>query len=210
MFSGIEDRVIDIVDTFGYIGIAVLIILENVFPPIPSEIILPLTGFLAGQGRLTLAWVIVAATVGSVIGALVLYFLGHWFGEVRIYAFIRRYGRFFLLKEADLDKANAWFGRHSNKAVLIGRLVPVVRSLVSLPAGVTRMPLTSFVIYSAIGSAIWNSILVGSGWALGSRWEQVSQYANYLQYAVILAVLVAVVLFAWSRRNEWRMWFVRK
>ena len=210
MFSGIEDRVIDIVDTFGYIGIALLIILENVFPPIPSEIILPLTGFLAGQGRLTLVGVILSATIGSVVGALVLYFLGHWFGEARIYAFIGRYGRFFLLKETDLDKANAWFGRHSNKAVLFGRLVPVVRSLVSLPAGVTRMPLTSFVIYSAIGSSIWNSLLVGSGWALGNRWEQVSEYADYLQYAVILAVLAAVVLFAWSRRNEWRVWWVRK
>ncbi|MCO5177429.1 MAG: DedA family protein [Thermomicrobiales bacterium] len=210
MLSGLQDQIIRIVDTFGYPGITGLILAETVFPPIPSELILPLAGFLAGQGHLTLIGVMLAATIGSVIGALLLYGLGLWFGQERLYAFIGRFGRFFLLKPTDLDRANGWFERHGSKAVTIGRVIPVVRSLISLPAGVTRMPLVPFIIYTAIGSAIWNGMLVGSGWILGNQWERVAGVVEYFQYAVILVVLVAVTWFAWSRRNEWRVWWVRK
>lgn len=210
MLSGLQDQIIRIVDTFGYPGITGLILAETVFPPIPSELILPLAGFLAGQGHLTLIGVMLAATIGSVIGALLLYGLGLWFGQERLYAFIGRFGRYFLLKPADLDRANGWFEHHGGKAVTIGRVIPVVRSLISLPAGVTRMPLVPFIIYTAIGSAIWNGLLVGSGWILGNQWKRVAGVVEYFQYAVILAVLVAVTWFAWSRRNELRVWWVRK
>jgi len=210
VLSGLQDQIIRIVDTFGYPGITGLILAETVFPPIPSELILPLAGFLAGQGHLTLIGVMLAATIGSVIGALLLYGLGLWFGQERLYAFIGRFGRFFLLKPTDLDRANGWFERHGGKAVTIGRVIPVVRSLISLPAGVTRMPLVPFIIYTAIGSAIWNGMLVGSGWILGNQWERVAGVVEYFQYVVILAVLVAVTWFAWSRRNEWRVWWIRK
>jgi membrane protein DedA with SNARE-associated domain len=210
VFSGLQDQIISIIDSFGYIGITLLILSETAFPPIPSELILPLVGFMAGQGHFGLLGVMVAATIGSIVGALILYGVGLWFGQARLYAFIGRYGRFFLLKETDLDKANGWFDRHGGKAVTIGRVIPVVRSLISIPAGVTRMPLLSFIIYTAIGSTVWNGALIGAGWILGNQWERVSGAVNYFQYFVILVILVAVTWFAWSRRNEWRTWWVRK
>jgi len=206
----VEDRIIDIVNTFGYIGIAALVALETVFPPIPSELILPLAGFLSGQGELTLWGVILCATIGSVVGALILYFIARWFGHDRLRALLGRYGKYFLLKEGDLDRAEGWFERHSNKAVLLGRLVPGVRSVISLPAGVTGMPLVPFLIYTTIGSAIWNSALVGAGWALGNRWDQVSGVVGYMQYVVVLLILLAILWFAWSRRDRWRAWAVRR
>lgn len=199
MFSGMEDRVTDIIESFGYIGIAFMIALETVFPPIPSEIILPLAGFTAGQGKLSLVGVIIAATLGSVAGALLLYALGRWFGQERLYWVVERYGRYLMLKQSDIDKANNWFERYSGKAVAIGRLVPVVRSLVSIPAGLTGMPLPMFVLYTALGSAVWNSVLIGAGYQLGSRWEEVEQYVGYLQYAVILGAAALVGWFVWSR-----------
>jgi membrane protein DedA with SNARE-associated domain len=204
--GGLEDRIIDIVDRFGYVGIGGLIALETVFPPIPSEVILPLAGFLAGQGHLTLLGVIIAATLGSVSGSLILYGLGHWYGQERLRRMVARYGRFVMLKESDLDRAHGWFDRHAGKAVLIGRLVPGIRSLISLPAGVTRMPLHQFVLLTAVGSTVWNGLLVGLGWGLGNRWEKVQGYTRYLEYAVILAILTAIAVFAWSRRDTWREW----
>jgi membrane protein DedA with SNARE-associated domain len=205
VFSGLEDQIVTIVEKFGHLGIALLIIAETLFPPIPSELILPLAGFMAAQGHLTPLGVMVAATLGSVAGSLILYGVAHWFGRERMHAFIRRFGRFFLLKETDLDRSEEWFNRHSGKAVLIGRLVPVVRSLISLPAGITRMPLGVFILYTAIGSAIWNGLLVGAGWTLGNRWHHVSEYFAYIEYVVIAAVLLAVLAFVWSRRGQWRV-----
>lgn len=199
MFSGLDERVIDIIEQFGYTGIALLIALETIFPPLPSELILPLGGFTASRGDLTLWGVILAATTGSVVGALVLYGVGYWFGQERLLWLVDRYGRYVLLKQSDIDKANHLFERYSTRAVLIGRLIPVVRSLISIPAGLTRMPLPAFVLYTAIGSAAWNSILIGSGYILGNQWEKVEQYVGYFQYLVILGVLALVGWFVWSR-----------
>jgi membrane protein DedA with SNARE-associated domain len=199
MFSGLDERVIDIIERFGYTGIALLIALETVFPPLPSEIILPLGGFTASRGDLTLWGVILAATLGSVAGALVLYAVGYWFGRERLYWLVDRYGRYVLLKQTDIDKANDWFERYNTKAVLIGRMIPVVRSLISIPAGLTRMSLPTFIVYTTIGSALWNSALIGSGYLLGNNWEEVEQYVGYLQYAVILGAIAGVGWFVWNR-----------
>jgi membrane protein DedA with SNARE-associated domain len=199
MFSGLEERVIDIIERFGYAGIALLIALETVFPPLPSEIILPLGGFTASRGDLTLWGVMLAATFGSVTGALVLYGVGRWFGQERLYWLVDRYGRYVMLKQSDIDKANDWFERYSGKAVIIGRLVPVVRSLVSIPAGMTKMSLPVFIVYTTLGSALWNGILVGAGYILGDNWEEVEQYVGYLQYAVILGAIGLVGWFLWHR-----------
>jgi membrane protein DedA with SNARE-associated domain len=199
MFSGLEERVVDIIERFGYAGIALLIALETVFPPLPSEIILPLGGFTASRGDLTLWGVMLAATLGSVTGALILYGVGRWFGQERLYWLVDRYGRYVMLKQSDIDKANDWFERYSGKAVIIGRLVPVVRSLVSIPAGMTKMPLPTFIIYTTLGSAAWNGILVGSGYILGDNWEEVEQYVGYLQYAVIAGAIGLVGWFVWHR-----------
>ena len=199
--AGIANWVQDVIDRLGYVGVAVLIALENLFPPIPSELILPLTGFFAGQGRMWLPAAVLAATIGSVVGALALYGLGAWWGEERLRQIVDRYGRYLLLSEKDLDRAIGWFNDHGGRAVLIGRLAPVVRSLVSIPAGIERMNIGAFVLYTAIGSAIWNSVLIGLGWWLGDRWEEVEKYANYLQYVVIAAIVAVIARFIWKRKK---------
>src|SRR4051794_9580158 len=154
--SGLTERVTDIIERLGYIGIAGLIALENVFPPIPSEIILPLAGFMAGRGDFLLPAVVVAATIGSVVGALVLYAVGAWLGDKRLHHLVNRYGQFLGVRERDLDRANNWFDRYGATAVFFGRLVPVIRSIVSVPAGIRRMSLGQFLLYTAVGSTIWN------------------------------------------------------
>ena len=199
MFSGLDERVIDIIERFGYTGIALLIALETIFPPLPSEIILPLGGFTASRGDLTLWGVILAATLGSVAGALVLYGVGYVIGQERIAWVVERYGRYAMLKQSDLDKTFSVFERYNTKAVLLGRMIPVVRSLISIPAGLTHMPLPTFIVYTAIGSALWNIALIGSGYMLGDQWEKVESYVGYLQYAVILGAVAFAGWFVWSR-----------
>lgn len=189
----------NVIDALGYPGVAALIFLENLFPPIPSEAILPLAGFLAGQGRMVLPLVIVAATLGAVAGALVLYALGAWFGDRRIRWLVNRYGRWLALTEDDLDLANGWFDRHGGKAVLLCRLLPIVRSLISIPAGLRRMPLSVFILYTALGAGLWNSVLVVAGWWLGENWEEVGDYVSYLEYPVIIAVILAIAWYVWKR-----------
>jgi membrane protein DedA with SNARE-associated domain len=197
----LQDAITYVIETYGYFGVAFLIALENVFPPIPSEVILPLTGFLAGRGLLSLPGAMLAATAGSVIGALILYGLGRWVSEARLRAIVKRFGRPLMLRETDLDRALGWFDRHGAKAVFLCRLVPVVRSLISVPAGLAAMPLGTFVAYTTLGSGIWNTALLSLGWALGERWDLVLRYAGYFEYAVLIALAGAVVWFFWSRRT---------
>ena len=202
MLSGISDWVTNIVETLGYVGVAALIALENVFPPLPSELILPLAGFETGRGTFNYFLMVIAATVGSVVGAIVLYYVAQIVGEHRIRALIRRYGKWFQVTEQDLDRADDWFDRHGNLAVLVCRCVPLVRSVVSLPAGLRRMPMSQFLLYTAAGSAVWNAALIGAGWALGDNWEVVGTYVGYLQYVVIALVVLAVVWFLWRRLSQ--------
>lgn len=197
--GGIASWVTDVVRELGYLGLLLMVALENVFPPIPSEIILPWAGYLTGQGDMWFPGAVFAATAGSVLGALVLYYAAHYFGERRVRALVRRYGKWAMVSEEDIDKADDWFDHHDREAVLIGRLVPVVRSLISIPAGMRGMDLTRFLLYTTIGSAIWNTVLIGIGWILGDNWEEVEQYVGYFQYLVILAVLAGVALFIWKK-----------
>ena len=194
--TGLAGLITDIIAALGPIGVGVLVALETVFPPIPSELILPLSGYLASRGRMSLAAVVIGATLGSLAGALALYWAGAALGQKRL----RRLAEPTPLVEVDdLERAEGWFDRHGGLAVLIGRVVPVVRSLVSVPAGVERMPLWRFILYTIIGSGVYNLVLIGLGYVLGSRWKTVEQYSNYLNYAIYAAILVAVGLFALKR-----------
>jgi len=199
LFGDLITWVVDLVDRPGYVGLAIVVAIENIFPPIPSEAILPLAGFLAAQGRMTLVGAIVASTIGSVLGALVLYAFGYGFGERRVRALVRRYGRWALISEDDLDKSQAWFDRYGKSAVLIGRLVPLVRSLISIPAGIARMPLLPFVMYTTIGSGIWNVILISGGWLLGENWDLITTYQGYFSSAFVALLAVVVLLFLGKR-----------
>ncbi|MET0190338.1 DedA family protein [Pseudonocardia sediminis] len=180
-----------VVDRLGAAGIGLLIFLENVVPPIPSEVILPLGGFRAQVGVMNPIAVWAAATIGAVAGALVLYALGAWLGYERVHRLAGH--RWFLLSsQKDLDRGRALFDRHGGPIVLFGRCVPLVRSLVSIPAGISGMPLVRFTALSALGSAVWNALFVGLGWFLGDRWEVIEQYMGPISTAVLVVAVVAI------------------
>ncbi|SCE31344.1 membrane protein DedA, SNARE-associated domain, partial [Streptomyces sp. SolWspMP-sol7th] len=164
--GGLTGWATDLVERFGGPGAGAAIALENLFPPLPSEVVLPLTGFAAGRGVLTLASALFWTTLGSVVGALALYGIGVRLGRERLYAL---WARIPLVRVSDLERTEAWFSRHGTKAILFGRMIPVFRSLVSVPAGLTRMPLPTFTALTALGSLAWNSVLVCAGYLLGDR-----------------------------------------
>lgn len=194
-----SDRVTETVETFGYVGVAFLVALESLFPPIPSEIVLPLGGFVAGRGDASYLGMVLAATIGSMVGAWVLYGISAAIGPVRLHALVVRYGRWLRMGEHDLRRAEIWFDRRSDAAVLIGRCIPLIRSIVSVPAGFRRMPLLRFSLLTAAGSTVWNAALIGAGALLGDRWEEVGNVVGLLQAAVVLAVVALVALFVWKK-----------
>ena len=184
-----------IVDRLGGVGVGFLIFLENLVPPIPSEAILPLAGFRARAGGLNLwvAWT--AATLGSVLGALVLYGLGAWLGYDRLHRLAGR--RWFVLtSQKDLDRGERIFERHGGKMVLLGRCVPLIRSVVSIPAGIARMPLPRFLVLTAVGSGVWNALFIGLGWFLGDHWDRVQGWVGPISYVVVGLVVVGLVWLA--------------
>lgn len=193
------DWVTSVIDALGYVGVAILVALESVFPPIPSEVVLPLAGFHAGRGGASLPGMIAAATVGSVVGALVLYGVAAWIGPERLRRFVVRYGRWFRLTTADLDKAEGWFDRRAEAAVLVGRCAPLIRSLISVPAGFRHMSLLRFTLYTTLGSLAWNIALISAGAVLGDRWHEVGDVVGLLQAVVILAVGAGVCVYLWRR-----------
>ena len=189
--TGLAGVAADVMTALGEVGVGVLVALENLFPPIPSEVVLPLAGFLASRGLMDLTLVVVAATVGSLAGALALYELGARVGRVRLRSWIVRLP---LMEVQDLVAAEQWFRRHGHLSVLIGRCLPVVRSLISVPAGVEGMPRPTFLLLTAIGSGVWNTVFVLGGYALGRQFEQVEQYTAWLNYAIYAALGVLLVL----------------
>jgi membrane protein DedA with SNARE-associated domain len=190
--GGITGWVAGVIQSLGEVGVGLLVALESIIPPIPSELVLAMAGYLAGEGEFNGVLVTVAATVGSVVGAVFLYGLGRAIGEDRLKRWLDHVP---LVDPDDLERADRWFERHGRWAVLIGRVVPVVRSLVSIPAGANRMPLGEFVGLTALGSGVWNAIFVGLGYALGSKWQQVDRYTHWLN--VGLYVVFAVMVGTW-------------
>lgn len=210
MLGDLATWVQDVINQFGYLGVALLVVLENVFPPIPSEIVLPFAGFAAQQGAVDIAagavqsdtsviGMMIAATVGSVVGALILYFVSAAIGPDRLRAFVEKFGKWFGVKSSDLVRAEAWFDRRSVVAVLVGRCVPLIRSIVSIPAGFRRMKLTSFIALTALGSAAWNIALIGAGAVLKDQWDRVGDYVGIFQWVVVAAIIVALAKFVLSR-----------
>lgn len=200
--TGLAGWVVSVVETLGPVGVGLLVALENLFPPIPSEVVLPVAGYVASQGEMNLTGAIVGATAGAVAGAWALYGLGAWLGRERLRRWLARIP---LMEVEDLDRAEAWFDRHGGAAVLIGRCVPVVRSLVSVPAGLERMPQTRFLLYTAVGSAVWNTLLIVAGYVLGAQWEDVGHYSDYINYAVYAAIAFVLVRFVWTRLRRRRL-----
>ena len=183
----------DVIARLGYCGVAILTFLENVFPPIPSELVIPLAGFVAAEGDLRLGLVIVMGSAGSLAGAAVWYSVGRRIGEQRVRAWVARHGRWLTLSVQDVDRAQDWFRRHGAAAVLFGRLMPGVRTLVSLPAGFSSMPLGPFLLYSALGTAIWTAALAYAGVALQANFTRVGDYLDVVTN-VLLAVGAAMIV----------------
>lgn len=177
------------IHSMGYFGVVWLTFLENVFPPIPSELIMPLAGYLVSQERMTLLGATAAGTAGSVLGALLLYGVGRKLGEERLKRFADRHGRWLTLSPGDIDRASKWFARRGIWAVFVCRLIPGLRSLISIPAGIHGMPLGRFVLVTALGTAIWTGALVFAGDRLGENFERIGRWLDPITYAV-LGVLV--------------------
>ncbi|MGW0162879.1 DedA family protein [Mycobacterium sp. NPDC003323] len=194
--DGIAGWSVDMMETLGGPGAGLAIFVENLFPPIPSEVILPMAGFAARLGELSLLGAIIWTTAGSVLGAWMLYGLGAWLGHDRIRSIVSRMP---LMDADDVDKTAAWFDKHGNKAVFFGRMLPLFRSFISIPAGIERMNFAVFTALTLLGSLIWNSVFVLAGYLLGANWHLVDPYAATLQYIVLGGAAAAVGWFIWKR-----------
>jgi len=193
----LTDSIHDIIERYGYIGVALLVALENLLPPIPSEAVLPLAGFIAGRGDASLLGMIGAATVGSVVGAWLLYGIAALVGPLRLRAFVLRHRRWLRIEARHIDRAELWFASRGAIVVLVGRCVPLLRSLVSVPAGFHRMPIGLFTLYTGLGSLVWNTALIGAGAVLGDQWERVGDVVGMLQTAVIVVLALLAAFLVW-------------
>ncbi|HET9260687.1 MAG TPA: DedA family protein [Acidimicrobiia bacterium] len=206
MLDDIVEWATALVEALGPLGVGFLVVLENLFPPIPSEVVLPMAGFVAATGGADLTVMIAAATIGSLVGAYLLYGIAAAIGPVRLRRFVAEHGRWFGLTEDDIDRSEAWFDGRANRAVLLCRCIPLMRSLISIPAGLRRMPLIPFTACTLLGSLVWNSGLVIAGYLLGDNWEAAGQPVEVLQGVVLVVIGVALVWFIWRRliQPRWR------
>ena len=194
------DWVVTTIEGWGYLGVFLLMVAENVFPPIPSEIIMPLAGFLAGRGDLSLTLTIIAGTAGSVVGTLMWYYIGMAIGEERLKRLAARHGRLLTLSPSDIDMAHQWFQRHGAAAVFFGRMIPTIRTLISVPAGLAHMPLWRFLAYTTLGSALWTGILTVAGLVLHENYALVADYVDPLSKLVVVSV---IAIYLW-RVIRWK------
>lgn len=193
------DWVIQTIAAWGYLGIFLLMLLENLVPPIPSELIMPLAGFAAVQGKLNAFGVVLAGTAGSVIGALPWYFLGKRVGEKRLRQWLTRYGRWVALSVEDLERSQRWFSRYGGALVFLGRLIPGIRTYVSIPAGLEGMPMLPFLLFSTLGTVVWVSLLTAMGYLLGQNYDKVEQFISPIGSVVPILVLGGILLWLLNR-----------
>lgn len=195
----------DLLERMGYVGISLLMFLENVFPPIPSELIMPFAGFAAAQGEMSFVGVLVAGTIGSLAGALPWYWLGYKIGCKRLASWADTHGRWLTLSGDEVKNANSWFQKHCGKAVVFGRLIPAIRTLISVPAGIAEMSLARFLTYSLLGTLIWNTLLAGLGYQLGENYAKVAQYLDpvtkIIVGSIVLTYLYRVIRFKGSKQK---------
>lgn len=201
--ADVAQWITDTVYAFGYVGVFVLTFLGNLHLPVPTQITLPLSGYLIWEGRFSFTGVMVASTAAAVAVSFIFYYLGACVSEESLRRFVERYGRFVLVRESDLNKTSSAFERHGGKAILIFHLIPGIGAFISIPAGIKRMPIRwKFLIYTILGSFLYNVAHVGLGWALGSQWMLVEQYEPIVKYAVLAALAGGIIWFVWRRWKE--------
>jgi membrane protein DedA with SNARE-associated domain len=189
------------IETLSYPGVVMLMFLENLFPPVPSEVIMPLAGYTATQGNLSLVGVIIAGTVGSVLGSLPLYYLGRRLGAERVISWADEHGKWLTVSGEEVERAKQWFDRHGSKAVFFCRLVPGVRSLIAIPAGIDAMPLVPFLLYTTLGSGLWTSLLTGAGYWLGENYHRVGDLLGPISRIVAGVLVLAGIVWVLKRRS---------
>jgi membrane protein DedA with SNARE-associated domain len=195
-----QEWITNTMTSLGYWGIGLLMFAENLFPPIPSELIMPLAGFTVSQGKMNFALAVIAGVVGTILGALPWYYAGKLLGEERLKQLADKYGKWITVSSADIDKSTRWFNRYGNNAVLFCRLVPGVRTLISLPAGISNMPIAPFLLYSTLGTTAWVMLLTFLGFMLGDNYELVDEYLGPASKIVLGILIVAFV--AWVVRKS--------
>ena len=194
----VEDWIFQVISTLGYLGLALLLVAENLFPPIPSEVVLPLAGFVVGRGDLGFLQALLASTTGSVVGALILYALGRYGGR----GLVLRYGSWLRVSATELERAEGWFRRYGGWVVLGARVVPLARSIVSIPAGTMQMPLIRFTVLTALGSGVWNVLLIGAGVSLGANWTRISGWIGSYSDVVLILLAGAAAVFLVLRHRR--------
>ncbi|KZZ83882.1 DedA family protein [Bacillus sp. SJS] len=202
-----ENWITQFMEQFGYLGIFLMIALENVFPPIPSEVILPFGGFMTTTAGLTIPGVILAATAGSVLGALILYYVGRLLDVEQLEKFVDKWGHILLVSKKEIHRGDAWFDRYGKWTVFFCRMVPFVRSVISIPAGMSNMNVWLFLIYTTLGTLIWNTLLVILGAMLGEAWPKIGEYMSIYSniiYAVLAVLLVMVIVWYVKRRKKFK------
>jgi membrane protein DedA with SNARE-associated domain len=193
IFEWIGQFAVNIISSMGYFGVFFLMILESMVIPIPSELIMPFAGFLVATGEFSFFWVIVFSSLGSIVGSLLSYYMGYYGGK----PLLTRYGKYFLVNNEDLKKTENWFNKRGEITIFIGRLVPVVRHLISIPAGISKMKLGKFCLYTLLGATIWNTFLAYLGYVLGQHWNYVRQYTEPLSMIMAVVIVIGVIWFIW-------------
>ena len=197
-----KDWIITVMEQLGYIGIALLMFLDNIFPPIPSEIIMPSAGYTASQGQLLLSGVIIAGSLGSIIAAAALYWIGRKISHEKLFKFVDRYGKYLFIQSNDVKKSLDWFEKYGHRIVFFGRMVPAVRSLISIPAGMSRMPFWKFMLYSTLGTIIWTTFLAYVGYYFGNNAEMMQSIFSQVSYVIIAITLALIVWFLYRKHKK--------
>lgn len=194
MITSFVDWLVNIIESFGYIGVALSMFIESFFAPIPSEIILPFSGFVASNGSLNIYVVVIVATIAAYLGTLPFYFVGY-LGEKKVYDLLDKYGKYLFISKDNLNKGYGVFEKHGNIFVLFGRVVPIIRTVISFPAGASKMNFGVFTLYTLLGTAVWSSLLATAGYFLGEKWDVVSVYISKYEKAVIVIILILLALY---------------
>lgn len=192
MINSLIEWLVNLISSVGYWGVGLAMFIESFFAPIPSEIILPFSGFVASQGTLNIYIVIVVATITAYLGSLPFYLVGRW-GEKSVMKFLEKYGKYLFISKSDLDKGFGAFEKYGNGIVLLGRVIPIVRTVISFPAGVSKMKFGLFSVYTLIGTAVWSTILAMAGYFLGSKWEVVSEYVSKYEKVIFVILGLGII-----------------
>lgn len=195
ILNAIKIWVEGIISTMGYPGLYLVMFLENVFPPIPSEVVLPLAGSLTLTGKFSIPMITIVGMFGSLSGAFLFYGLGKWLGEPRVRNLMEKFGKYALLSTDDLDRSLEWFEKYDDWVIFFSRMVPIVRSLISIPAGIASMNFAKFTLYTVLGTALWSFVLSFGGRLLGEQWPLIADYINTYQNVVLVLVITCVVIF---------------